>query len=205
MDRPEEYAEQGFFRFYYSSRTARLTGGLRIGLVVYFVNHAFQRRSKVGPIRLVSLLPFPPFAMNLFRNLFSSSIGRKFLMAITGLVLIGFVTGHLVGNLQIFLPPDQINGYAHFLQGIGPLLWGIRLFLLACFAIHVWAAVALTLESRAARGPEAYGVKKWLKASVASRYMRLSGAVVLAFVIYHLAHFTIGIAGTETFKSTCRP
>ncbi len=139
--------------------------------------------------------------MNLFRNLFTSSIGRKFLMAVTGLVLVGFVTGHLVGNLQIFLPPDQINGYAHFLQGLGPLLWGIRLFLLACVAIHIWAAVVLTLESRAARGPESYGVKKWLRASVASRYMRMSGVVVLAFILYHLAHFTIGIPGDESYKS----
>lgn len=139
--------------------------------------------------------------MNLFRNLFSSSIGRKFLMAITGLVLVGFVTGHLVGNLQIFLPPDQINGYAHFLQGLGPVLWGIRLFLLLCVAIHIWAAVVLTWESRSARGPEVYGVKKWLRASVASRYMRMSGVVVLAFIIYHLAHFTVGFAGVDTFKS----
>ena len=139
--------------------------------------------------------------MILFGTLFTSSIGRKFLMAVTGLILVGFVTGHLVGNLQIFLPPDQINGYAHFLQGLGPLLWAIRLFLLACVVIHVWAAVALTMESRSARGPEAYGVKKWLRASVASRYMRMSGIVVLAFIIYHLAHFTIGFAGAETFKS----
>lgn len=138
--------------------------------------------------------------MNLFRNLFSSSIGRKFLMAVTGLVLVGFVTGHLVGNLQIFMPPDQINGYAHFLQGLGPALWGIRLFLLACVVIHIWAAVVLTLESKAARGPEAYGVKKWLKASLASRYMRMSGVVVLAFLIYHLAHFTIGIPGDANYK-----
>lgn len=139
--------------------------------------------------------------MNLFRNLFSSSIGRKFLMAVTGLVLVGFVTGHLVGNLQIFGHPDQINGYAHFLQGLGPALWGIRLFLLACVAIHIWAAVVLTMESKAARGPTAYGVKKWLRASVASRYMRMSGFVVLAFLLYHLAHFTVGIVGADTFKS----
>ena len=138
--------------------------------------------------------------MNLFRNLFCSSIGRKFLMAVTGLILVGFVTGHLVGNLQIFMPPDQINGYAHFLQGLGPALWAIRLFLLACVVIHVWAAVVLTLESRAARGPEVYGVKKWLRASVASRYMRMSGIVVLAFIVYHLAHFTIGIPGDATYK-----
>lgn len=140
--------------------------------------------------------------MNLFRNLFTSSIGRKFLMAITGLVLVGFVTGHLVGNLQIFAHPDQINGYAHFLQGLGPALWAIRLFLLACVAIHIWAAVVLTIESRTARGSEAYGVKKWLKASLASRYMRMSGIVVLAFIIYHLAHFTIGIPGDESHKGS---
>ena len=139
--------------------------------------------------------------MNLFRTLFSSSIGRKFLTAATGLVLVGFVTGHLVGNLQIFGHPDQINGYAHFLKGLGPALWGIRLFLLFCVVIHVWAAVVLTMESRTARGPSAYGVKKWLRASVASRYMRMSGFVVLAFLIYHLAHFTVGIAGADTFKA----
>jgi succinate dehydrogenase / fumarate reductase, cytochrome b subunit len=140
--------------------------------------------------------------MNVFRNLFTSSIGRKFLMAVTGLVLVGFVTGHLVGNLQIFMPPDQINGYAYFLHGLGPVLWAIRLFLLVCVAIHIWAAVVLTMESRKARGPESYGVKKWLQASVASRYMRMSGVVVLAFIIYHLAHFTIGIPGDENYKGS---
>ena len=139
--------------------------------------------------------------MNLLVSLFKTSIGKKFLMAVTGLVMVGFVTGHLVGNLQIFFQPDRINGYAHFLQALGPVLWAIRLFLLACVAVHVWAAVALTLESRAARGPEAYAIKKWLSATVASRYMRLSGIVVLAFLLYHLAHFTLGVAQAGTFKA----
>lgn len=139
--------------------------------------------------------------MNLFGALFGSSIGRKFLMAVTGLVLVGFVTGHLVGNLQIFAHPDKINGYAHFLQSLGPALWAIRLFLLACVAIHVWAAVVLALENRAARGPEAYGVSKWLQAIFASRYMKHTGLVVLAFVIYHIAHFTVGAAQAENFKT----
>jgi succinate dehydrogenase / fumarate reductase cytochrome b subunit len=139
-------------------------------------------------------------AMNLLGSLFTSSIGKKFLMAATGLVLLGFVTGHLVGNLQIFGQPDKINGYAHFLQALGPVLWGIRLFLLACVTLHIWAAVALTLESRAARGPNDYAVKKWVNATVASRYMRLTGLVVLAFLIYHLAHFTLGVALPESFK-----
>jgi succinate dehydrogenase / fumarate reductase cytochrome b subunit len=139
--------------------------------------------------------------MNLFGALFGSSIGRKFLMAVTGLVLVGFVTGHLVGNLQIFAHPDKINGYAHFLQSLGPALWAIRLFLLACVAIHVWAAVVLALENKAARGPEAYGVSKWLQAIFASRYMKHTGLVVLAFVIYHIAHFTVGAAQAENFKT----
>lgn len=139
--------------------------------------------------------------MSLLGNLFSSSIGRKFLMAITGLVLVGFVIGHLVGNLQIFGHPDHINGYAHFLQSLGPLLWVVRLILLACVVIHVWAAVVLTIENKAARGAEVYGVKRWIQASVASRYMRLTGFVVLAFIFYHLAHFTVGAAGADTFKT----
>lgn len=139
--------------------------------------------------------------MNLLGALFRSSIGRKFLMALTGLVLVGFVTGHLVGNLQIFAHPDKINGYAHFLQSLGPVLWGIRLFLLACVGIHVWAAIALALENKAARGPEAYGVSKWLQAIFASRYMKHTGLVVLAFIIYHLAHFTVGAAQAENFKT----
>lgn len=139
--------------------------------------------------------------MNLVGLIFGSSIGRKILMAATGLVLVGFVTGHLVGNLQIFAHPDKINGYAHFLQSLGPALWGIRLFLLACVAIHVWAAVTLVLENWEARGPEAYGIRKWLNAILASRYMKHTGVVVLAFIIYHLAHFTIGAAQADSFKS----
>lgn len=139
--------------------------------------------------------------MSLIGNLFRSTVGRKFLMAVTGFILVGFVTGHLVGNLQVFAHPDKINGYAHFLQSLGPALWVVRLALLAAVGIHIWAAVTLTLESKQARGPEPYGVKKWIRASVASRYMRLTGLVVLAFIAYHLAHFTIGAAGTETFKS----
>ncbi len=122
-------------------------------------------------------------------------------MAASGLVLIGFVTGHLVGNLQIFAHPDKINGYAHFLQSLGPVLWLVRLFLLACVVVHVWAAVALVLENRAARGPEAYGVSKWLDAVLASRYMKHTGVVVLAFIVYHLAHFTVGVAQADSFKA----
>jgi succinate dehydrogenase / fumarate reductase cytochrome b subunit len=133
-------------------------------------------------------------------NLFRTTIGRKILMAVTGLVLIGFVVGHLVGNLQVFSAPDKINGYSHFLQSLGPLLWAARIGLLAMVAIHIWAATVLTLENHAARDVP-YSVKHTIRATLASRTMRWSGYVVLAFVIYHIAHFTIGVAQASTFKT----
>ncbi len=128
--------------------------------------------------------------MNLLGSLFRSSLGRKFLMAATGLVLFGFVTGHLLGNLQIFLPPEKINAYGHLLESLGAGLWLIRLFLLACVVIHVWLAIQLTLENRAAR-PQDYGVTHINRATLASRVMARTGLVVLAFIFFHLAHFTI--------------
>jgi succinate dehydrogenase / fumarate reductase, cytochrome b subunit len=140
--------------------------------------------------------------MNLLRPLFTSTIGRKFLMAVTGVVLIGFVVGHLVGNLQVFEHPDKLNGYAHFLQSLGPALWVARIVLLVCVVVHVWAATVLTLESRRARGSEPYATKTWLQATLASRYMRWTGYVVLAFILYHLAHFTLGVVQSDTFKET---
>ena len=121
-------------------------------------------------------------------------------MAATGVVLIGFVAGHLVGNLQVFEDPDRINGYAHFLQSLGPVLWLVRTFLLVCVVLHIWSATVLSLESIKARGSEPYRVKKWISATFASRYMRGTGYVVLAFILYHLAHFTLGVAQTSTFK-----
>lgn len=139
--------------------------------------------------------------MNLLGSLFTSSIGRKFLMAFTGLVLFGFVTGHLVGNLQIFLPPEKINAYGHLLESLGSALWLIRAFLLACLVVHVWLAIQLTLENRAAR-PERYGVDKTNRATLASRVMAQTGIVVLAFVIYHLLHFTIRAQHPEWSQHT---
>ncbi len=121
-------------------------------------------------------------------------------MAVTGVVLIVFVVGHLVGNLQVFEDPDRINGYAHFLQSLGPALWAVRIVLLVCVALHVWAATVLTLESRRALGGQPYEVKTWIQATVASRYMRWTGYVVLAFIVYHLAQFTVGVAQPGTFK-----
>ncbi len=121
-------------------------------------------------------------------------------MAATGLVLIAFVIGHLVGNLQVFEDPDRINGYAHFLRSLGPVLWAVRIVLIACAVVHIWAGTVLAIEDRRARGDEPYAVKTWIQATVSSRYMRWTGFVVLAFILYHLAQFTVGAAQPATFK-----
>ncbi len=128
--------------------------------------------------------------MNLLGSLWRSSIGRKFFMAATGLVLFGFVTGHLLGNLQIFLPPEKINAYGHMLESLGAALWLIRAFLLACVVVHIWLGIQLAWENRAAR-PQGYGVEFVNRATLASRVMARTGLVVLAFILFHLAHYSL--------------
>lgn len=122
-----------------------------------------------------------------------SSIGKKYIVAATGVVLLAFIIGHLLGNLQIFLGPEWINSYAEHLQNLGPLLWIIRAFLLVNVFAHIYFTISLAIDNRRAR-PEAYAKKKHVKATFASRYMWLSGLVVLAFILYHLAHFSLVVA-----------
>jgi succinate dehydrogenase / fumarate reductase cytochrome b subunit len=121
-----------------------------------------------------------------------SSIGRKFIVAITGVVLLGFIIGHLLGNLQIFLGPEWINSYAEHLRALGPLLWAIRVFLFLSVVLHIYYTIRLAIDNRRAR-PVSYAEKEYVKATFASRYMWLSGLVVLAFIIYHIAHFTVQV------------
>lgn len=123
---------------------------------------------------------------------YRSSIGKKMIVAVTGAILILFVVGHLLGNLQIFLGPDWINGYSQHLRDLGPLLWAIRIFLLAAVTIHIYATIQLAIENRRAR-PEPYIDKEHVKATFASRHMVMSGLIVLAFIIYHIAHFTVRV------------
>jgi len=118
-----------------------------------------------------------------------SSVGRKMIVAVTGVILILFVIGHLLGNLQIFIGPDWINAYSQHLHDLGPILWMIRAFLLASVILHIYFTILLAIENRRAR-PEAYRDRNYIKASWASRHMVVSGLVVLAFIVYHLAHFT---------------
>jgi succinate dehydrogenase / fumarate reductase cytochrome b subunit len=138
--------------------------------------------------------------MTLTKSIFGTTLGRKFLMAVTGIILIAFIIGHLVGNLQIFEDPDRINGYAQFLHSLGPALWVVRGVLLVSAVVHIWAAAVLTLEARRARGAEGYASPTWIQATLSSRYMRWTGVVVLAFIAYHLAQFTLGFAQADSFK-----
>ena len=121
-----------------------------------------------------------------------SSVGAKALMAVTGVLLLLFVLAHMVGNLQIFSGPEKLNGYAAFLKGLGPLLWVMRFGLLACLVLHVWAATVVTRRNRAAR-PIPYEQRQDRVSSYAARTMVWSGILVLAFVVYHLMHFTLGV------------
>lgn len=120
---------------------------------------------------------------------YRTSIGKKIIVAVTGLILIGFIIGHLIGNLQIFLGPAWVNGYAEHLRELGPLLWLIRAFLLVTVILHIYFTIRLAIENKKAR-PRNYARKDHVKASFASRHMVVSGLVVFAFIIFHLLHFT---------------
>ena len=130
--------------------------------------------------------------MSLIFSFLQSTIVRKSLMALTGFVLVVFVMGHMLGNLQIFLGAEAINAYAYKLHNLLPAsaLWAIRLFLIACIAVHVWAAITLTLDNRKAR-PHNYHKKRVIQATYSSRTMRMSGIILLAFIFFHIAHFTV--------------
>ena len=134
--------------------------------------------------------------MNILLRLFTSTLGKKFLMAITGAGLLLFVIGHLVGNLQIFLGPESINRYGHFLQTTPEILWPSRIGLLAFVIIHIWTSISLTIENRAARAT-GYEVKELVAASTASRTMIWSGLIIFTFVCFHLAHYTLLVVHPE--------
>lgn len=140
--------------------------------------------------------------MNSVVSFFKSSLGMKYIMAGTGVLLFLFVIGHLVGNLQIFGPPELINQYGHFLHSKPLLLWCVRLGLLVIAGLHVTAAAHLTVANKQAR-PVEYALPPTYGSTWQSRYMLVSGLVILAFVLYHLAHFTAmlpGVNGVGDFR-----
>jgi succinate dehydrogenase / fumarate reductase cytochrome b subunit len=120
-----------------------------------------------------------------------STNGKKIIMAVTGCMMFAFVIGHMLGNLQMFEAPEHINAYGHFLHNLGELLWIERGVMTLAIVLHIVTTVQLALRSRAAR-PVGYSRKDEISSSYASRTMYWSGPIVLAFIIFHLLHFTAG-------------
>jgi len=120
-----------------------------------------------------------------------TTVGKKAIMAVTGVILFGFVCGHLLGNLQIFEAPEKINHYAVLLRSVPALLWGARITLLISVCLHIWSSFELWLLQREAR-PIKYVKKANVNSTYASRTMMWSGPIILAFVIWHLLQFTFG-------------
>lgn len=138
--------------------------------------------------------------MNILVRAYRSSIGKKYIMAISGLALFLFVIAHMAGNLQIFLGRDAINSYAAFLKSKPGLLWSARAGLLILVILHVTAAIQLVSENNDAR-PVKYEKGRPTAASLASRTIFVSGLFIFAFIIYHLLHFTLGVTNPEFLTS----
>lgn len=124
-------------------------------------------------------------------GLLVTTVARKVIMALTGVVLTGFVLIHMIGNLLLYQGPEALNHYGELLQSKPPLVWTARLVLLACVALHIWAATTLTLANWAAR-PVGYRKTAYEASTYASRTMRWGGPLLLLFIVYHLLHFTVG-------------
>ncbi len=122
-----------------------------------------------------------------------STLGKKVLMAVTGIILFGFVLGHMLGNQQIYLGAERLNHYAELLQANQALLWAVRSVLLFCVAVHIVAAVQVWLRSRAAR-PVRYRVFRPPAVDYAARTMVWSGPIIALFIIFHLLDLTVGSA-----------
>ena len=136
--------------------------------------------------------------MSSFLSLYRSAIGKKAIMAITGLALFGFVLIHMLGNLKLYQGPEKINAYGEWLRQVGSpavphegLLWVARLVLLGAVGLHILSATQLTLINLRAR-PKDYRDREAIQATYASRTMRWGGVIIALFIVYHLAHFTWG-------------
>jgi succinate dehydrogenase / fumarate reductase cytochrome b subunit len=129
--------------------------------------------------------------MNMVARFWHSSIGKKAVMAVTGLMMIAFLIGHMLGNLQVFAGPSKINEYAAALRALGPLLWLVRIGLLVALVLHVVAAFQLTQLKQTAR-PAGYAEREPQVSTFAARTIRWGGVLLLVFIVLHLLHFTFG-------------
>lgn len=135
--------------------------------------------------------------MNRLLAFWDSSVGKKVVMAVSGLILVGFVIGHMIGNLQVFQGAERLDAYGRLLHGpLNEVVWATRVVLLVAVVLHVVAAVQLTRRNRAAR-PKAYAVSAPQVSTLAARTLRWGGFVLLAFIVYHLMDLTIGSVNPE--------
>lgn len=132
--------------------------------------------------------------MNRMALFWQSSVGKKAVMAVTGLILVAYLLIHVLANLLVFSGPDRINRYAQLLHASSAALWGARLVLLAAAVLHIVAATQLALRSRAARPQPYAGGSAPQVSTFAARTMRWGGALILLFLVYHILHFTTGTA-----------
>jgi succinate dehydrogenase / fumarate reductase cytochrome b subunit len=150
-----------------------------------------------GPVTATA--PKAPKKRPFLVDLYSTAVGKKYAMAISGIAMMGFVLFHMIGNLKMYQGPDDLNNYAHFLQTLlyplapkGAVLWILRSGLIAMLLLHVHAAWSLTVLNRRARPVRYQSPRDYQIATFASRTMRLTGLVVAAFLVWHLADLTFG-------------
>ena len=127
-------------------------------------------------------------------TLYQTTIGKKAVVALTGVILVGFVVGHMLGNMNAYAGEEAFNGYAAALREVPALLWGARLLLLIAFPLHIYTAISLARLNRSAR-PQRYARKVDLVTSQPAKWMPYTGLILLAYLLFHLAHLTFGWAG----------
>lgn len=127
-------------------------------------------------------------------TLYQTTIGKKAVVALTGVILVGFVVGHMLGNMNAYAGEEAFNGYAAALREVPALLWGTRLLLLIAFPLHIYTAISLARLNRSAR-PQRYARKVDLVTSQPAKWMPYTGLILLAYLLFHLAHLTFGWAG----------
>jgi succinate dehydrogenase / fumarate reductase cytochrome b subunit len=138
----------------------------------------------------------------------TSSVFKKIVMALSGIILVLYLIAHVVGNLKAFSGRDAFNSYSGWIRTVGnpavpgaTTLWAIRIVLLVAVLAHIWAAVSLWRQAKRAR-PQSYVTKKSVAQSYASRTMRWGGVIILAFIVYHILDLTLGAVNAEGYDST---
>lgn len=141
-----------------------------------------------------------PLRMTWIGSLYRSAIGKKAVMAVTGVIVFGWIFLHMIGNLKLYMGPEHMNEYGRWLRTIASpavpesgALWITRVVLIVAIVFHVHAAYALTVMNREAR-PVAYHDREYVTGTYAARTMRWGGVIILLFIIYHLLHLTTGHA-----------